>query len=142
GGPHVKVFSGADGSQLQSFFAYPANFAGGVRVAAGFVNADRNADIVTGAGLGGGPHVKGYSGADNTILQSFMAYDPTFTGGIFVAAGDLNGDGVAEIVTTPGAGGGPHVRAFDGTNGSIYREFLAAPATVLSGLTVAVADFN
>ncbi len=35
--------------------------------------------------------------------------EPGFTGGVFVAAGDVDGDGV---VTGPGAGGGPNVKGF------------------------------
>ena len=45
-------------------------------------------------------------------IASFYAYDPAFSGGVDVAVGDLNGDGVGEIVTGAGPGGGPHVRAF------------------------------
>ncbi len=45
----------------------------------------------------------------------FFAYNPSFTGGVRVATGDVNGDGAAEVITSPGQGGGPHVRVFDGS---------------------------
>ncbi len=62
-------------------------------MAAGDVNGDGRADIVTGAGPGGGPHVRVFSGVDLAVLASFFAYDPGFHGGVSVAAGDINGDG-------------------------------------------------
>src|SRR5205814_2243995 len=113
GGPHVRVFSGVDGSPLFSFYAYAQDFTGGVSVAAGDVNGDGKTDIVTGAGRGGGPHVEAFSGRDGSRLASFFAYDPTFTGGVSVAARDVNGDGTADILTGAGRGGGPHVKVFD-----------------------------
>ena len=81
-------------------------------VAAADVDGDGRADIVTGAGAGGGPHVKVFSGADLSTLASFYAYAPAFAGGVTVAAGDLNGDGLADVITGPGPGGGPNVKAF------------------------------
>ncbi|MCA9068080.1 MAG: FG-GAP repeat protein, partial [Planctomycetaceae bacterium] len=91
---------------------------GGVFVAAGHLNpsVDDFADIVTGAGAGGGPHVRGFSGADQSLLVSYFAYALTFTGGVSVATADLNGDGVSDIITGAGPGGGPHVRAIDGAD--------------------------
>jgi hypothetical protein len=80
----VRVFSGATGAELQSFFAYVSAFTGGVRVAAGDVDNDGFADIITGAGPGGGPHVRVLHGQTLAELRSFFAYVPAFTGGVFV----------------------------------------------------------
>ena len=121
GGPHVRAFSLAGGvaTEVASFFAYDPAFAGGVSVAAGDVTGDGVAEIITGAGPGGGPHVRAFSLAGGVVTEvaSFFAYDPAFPGGVSVAAGDVTGDGVAEIITGAGAGGGPHVRAFSVAGG-------------------------
>ena len=115
GGPDVELFH-ANGQRIGGFYAYSQAFTGGVYVAAGNVTGGTAAEIVTGAGPGGGPHTRIF-GADGTPLGGFMAYDPSFHGGVRVATGDLNGNGTSEIVTGAGPGGGPHVRIFkaDGT---------------------------
>lgn len=138
GGPHVMVFDGTTGEVLRSFFAYSVNFAGGVSVGTGDMNGDGHADIVTGAGSGGGPHVQVFDGVTGTVIESFFAYAPGFTGGIFVATGDVNGDGNPDIVTGPGAGGGPHVKAFD-RSGTELLSFFAYEPSFVGGVRVATA---
>ncbi len=154
GGPHVRAFSGFDNSILFDGFAFDASFTGGVRVGVGDINGDGRMDIITAAGPGGGPHVKVFSGLDGSLLSSFMAYDLDFKGGVFVAGGDTNGDGLAEVVTGPGLGGGPDLRLYDPLNGGVLiASTLPFPPITggsiftgdniwSSGLRVAMTDFN
>jgi hypothetical protein len=146
GGPHVKVFSidttGAIALEA-SFFAFTPTFAGGVSVAAGDITGDGRAEVVVGAGPGGGPHVRSFivNPFVNVVqvpgpLGSFFAFDARFRGGVNVAAGDLNGDGRAEVVAAAGPGGGPHVIAFTAT-GQRVANFFAFPASFTGGVTLA-----
>lgn len=134
GGPHVKVFDGASGQETLSFYAYDPSFSGGV-----FVAASADGRIVTGAGAGGGPHVKVFN-TSGSELASFYAYDSSFSGGVRVALGDINGDGVADIVTGAGAGGGPHVKAFDGSSMVEQLSVMAFDSNFSGGVFVAVAN--
>src|SRR5207248_1324751 len=101
---------------------------GGVSVAAGDINADGFDDIIAGAGAGGGPNVIVFSGKDGSLLRNFFAYDSAFTGGVTVAAGDVDGDGRFEIITGAGPGGGPNVGIFDGDAQRMASFFAFDPA--------------
>ena len=140
GGPVIRVFDGVTGRNVYNFLAYAADFRGGVFLAAGDVDGDGLADIVTGAGVGGGPHVQVFRGGDFRQIRNFFAYDPAFRGGVTVAAGDLTGDGLADLVTSPALGGGPHVKVFDGSNGFVRLSFFAFEPSFSGGLNVAVGD--
>ena len=143
GRPVVRIIDGTSNTILLSFMAYDPSFRGGVRVATGDVNGDGRAEIITGAGPGGGPHVKVFNPVNWSLMNSFLAYDLNFTGGVFVAAGDVNGDGFAEVVTGPGAGGGPHVKVFDAHNNlMLLHSFFAFPSSFAGGVRVGYFDFN
>ena len=139
GAARIRIINGVNGEQIANFFAYDPSFRGGAFVAAGDLNGDGKAEIVTGAGAGGGPHIRVFD-ANGNGLQSFFAYSPTFTGGVTVAVGDTNGDGTAEIVTGPGAGGGPEVRTFNGQTVAPMSSFFAFDATFTGGVFVAVGN--
>ncbi len=115
-------------------------FQGGGTVASGDLNGDGRDESITGAGPGGGPHVRTFDASGNAG-SSFFAYAPGFTGGVHVAAADINGDGVDEIVTGAGAGGGPHVRIFTG-GGNEVGGFFAFDPGFQGGVTVAGADVD
>ncbi len=122
-GPHVRAFS-YDGSSVSalsgvSYFAYGTN-QWGVNLCCGDIDGDGYAEIVTGAGPGAifGPHVRGWNvdgGAVTTIpAVSYFAYG-TNRMGVNVACGDVDGDGIDEIVTAPGPSGlfGAHIRGWN-----------------------------
>jgi hypothetical protein len=124
------------GAEILGFLAYAPGFLGGIFVAAGDVTGDGRADIVTGAGPGGGPHVRVFDGVTGAEILGFFAYAPGFLGGVRVAAGDVDGDGRADVVTGAGPGGGPHVRVFDGVTGAEVRSFFAYDPGFLGGVFV------
>jgi hypothetical protein len=142
GGPQVTVFDGRTFLPIMSVFALPGGFTGGVNVAVGDVNGDGFADIICGAGAGGGPEVTVTSGKDGTLLESFFAFVPTFAGGVRVAAGDVNHDGRADIITAAGPGGGPQVTVFDGKTLAALSSFFASAASFTGGVFVAAGDVN
>ncbi len=119
----MRVFK-PNGQELTGFYAYHANFSGGVDVAAGDVSGDGKYEIITAAGPSGGPHVQAfsYNAGNLNIVTSFYAYEPQFTGGVKISAGNvrsnINGN-KHEILTAPRINGGPHIRMFDGSNGSL-----------------------
>lgn len=126
--PQVKAFN-QDGDLRASFFAYDPAFMGGVRVAVGDVNGDGRADLITGSGPGGPPTVRTWDITTQGPVQlmSFLAGPQNFKGGVFVAAGDVNGDGNADIIVGAGAGqgAGSHVKVFSGNNGVLLNSFFA-----------------
>ena len=139
--PNVKVFSGADGSTLlHNFLAFSSKYTGGVRVAAGDINGDGTPDIIAGTGPGANSQVIVFSGTNLAELRNFLPYGGAVTGGIFVAAGDVNGDGMDDIIVGTGTGAA-RVTVFSGSNGAVLRDFFAFP-NATGGVRVAAGDLN
>jgi hypothetical protein len=152
GGPEVKV-NFTDGSSV-SFFAYDMAYRGGVRVTMGDLNGDGTNEVITGTGPGGGPNIRVFnvtSSGNVTMVANFFAFEPQFMGGVYVAAGNLNGDvsgsgnGIADLIVSAGPGGGPRVIAYSGganyvnLNNQLCDYFVYSPAFT-GGVSVAAGN--
>jgi hypothetical protein len=85
GGPRVRVFDVGTGAERYEFMAYDPDSRGGVSVAAADLNGDGKAEVITGAGVGGGPIIALFNGADGTELQRVLAGSAGDRGGAAVS---------------------------------------------------------
>jgi DNA-binding beta-propeller fold protein YncE/uncharacterized membrane protein len=127
------------GSQIMDF-TVPFNTNGfGAHVAAGDLDGDGRAEIIVGAGPD--PRKKAevvivYHGDGGYEFERFMAYQGLLFG-VNVAATDVDGDGISEILTGPGPDlrAKSKVRIFRG-DGTLIREFQAYPDNIRFGVKV------
>src|SRR5205823_3460589 len=132
----------ATGKGLTSVQAFPG-FTGGVRVVAADFNGDGTADVVVGTGPGAPTLVSVRDGKTGAELFSVAPFEVAFTGGVYVAAGDLSGDGVPDLVITPDEGGGPRVLVYDGRGFALAANFFGIDdPNFRGGARAAVGDIN
>jgi FG-GAP repeat len=124
--PLVKVFDGHESGYGMQFVAYDERFRGGVFVAAGDLAGYIGPTVVTGAGAGGGPHVRVHDG--NYPVRGVMAFDASLRTGVRVAVADVNADGKADLIAGAGPGTRARVVAIDAESGTVLREFAFDPA--------------
>lgn len=136
--PQVRVFDN-QGRVKAQFFAYDRSLRNGVTVAACDVNGDGIDEIVTGQGRGGWPLVKIFDGYGTVTHNGFYVLDGKFTGGVNVACGDTNGDGISEIVVAAMRGGGPQVMVYN-AQGKILTNFMAYDPGFRGGINITTAD--
>jgi hypothetical protein len=149
-GPQVKIFDVATGTTSASLFPYGSEYASSVEVALGDVDGDGHADVITSATTSEGTEVKAIDTSGHQ-LADFYVLEPGLVPGASLAAGDLDGDGKAEIVL----GGGPTTAPWPPTaNGpdqqvAVYKAdgtavggFTAYPGLFQGGVRVALADLD
>lgn len=87
-----------------------------------------------------GPFVQMFNRVTNEQMTIFQPFGPNYTGGFTVAKGDVNNDGIADLLYSPRIGG--QVQVFDGSNfnplGAIYPFGAGFPMS----LSIAVGDIN
>lgn len=134
GTPTEIVALRKDGSRIGSFTPYDAAFSGGASVALCDLDGDGLNEIITGAGFGGGPHVRIFTHEGNPTGTQFFAYDETFHGGVSILCQDLTNDGAPDIITVPGPTGGPHIKVFS-AHGDLEAELMLSDFPSNTGLS-------
>lgn len=139
----VGVMNGQTFAQVTRFSAYSPNYTKPVNVAVGDINGDGFGDIIVAPGATGtSPLVRAFSGNGYGLLFSKLAYEASYSGGVSVAAADVNGDRKADIICVPFTGTSAHVVVFNGANGNLMQSFIAAGTGSTNGFSVAAADLN
>ena len=164
GGPRVQVYDGNGFGLIADFFGInDPDFRGGVRTGVGDVNGDGRADLVVGAGFGGGPRVAVFDGPSLFALQplkllpDFFAFEPSLRDGVYPAVGDVDGDGFGDLILGSGPQGGPRVLILRGDvllasqtyfpvpptpQSAVLASFFSGDPNARGGIRVAVADLD
>jgi GDSL-like Lipase/Acylhydrolase family/FG-GAP-like repeat len=137
--PTVDVYNADTGMLVNRFLAFGKTYGGGVRVATGDVNGDGFTDVICATNGGTTARVRVFSGQDGSLLANLTPF-AGYTGALSVAVGDLDGDGVPEIVVGK-ATGGSAIRVYEGGTFTQTSTFHAFPR-IAGGVSVAVANVS
>jgi|GEM_PF-2671011 len=141
GASSVRSYA-SDGSLRVEFNPIPDR-TGPFRTAVADFNDDGVADIAVGSGPGTASAVRIFDGRTLQPLPGLDPFEASFLGGVFVAAGDLTGDGIADLVVTPDEGGGPRVRVWRGPDFTLVADFFGIDdSSFRGGARAAVGDVN
>jgi virginiamycin B lyase len=137
----VTLYNSSTAANLGFVNPFPG-FTGVINTATGSFSNNGIAYTVAAAGPGGGPAIAIVNTQTGEVTKSFFAYNPAFSGGVTIALADFNNDGVLDLVTGAGPGGGPQVNIFDGSNFSLIKSFFAFDSNFRGGVNVGAGDIN
>jgi len=151
--PRARVYRGGDFAKLADFRAGPTSgFQGRTFAALGDVNGDGRADLVVTAMYSNGTRVAAFNGQTLTRGATLAnAFAPFVLGGgyakgLFLAVGDVNNDGFADLVL--GQLSGTALRVYSGQDLAVNNTrkliatFAPAGASSSGGVRVAVEDVD
>jgi hypothetical protein len=98
--------------------------------------------LVTGSDAGQPAVITVTDPKTGTRLGQIQPFEASFLGGVRVAQGDLDGDGIPDIVAAAGPTGGPVIKIYSGKTGQPMASFFAYEESFRGGVTVAVGDEN
>ena len=134
--PSIRILSG-DGKLIGAFFAYDKNYLGGIELGVANLDGLKNgakAEIIVLPRQGVATEVRVFD-HHGKVLNKFFAFGQNYKDGAYLSTGDLNNDGILEIIVSAraGLGNAPHVRVFN-SKGIIMESFYAWEANYNGGV--------
>ncbi len=124
-GQTVVEYRGSEATVKASPAQLVIGYTGEWRTATGDVTGDGVADYVYGAGPGGNDIVIVIDGRTNAEYQRFRAFnDIPQGGGVFVATGDINRDGFADVIVGTQGQRAAQVMVVSGRRGEVLGRFM------------------
>jgi protocatechuate 3,4-dioxygenase beta subunit len=108
--PHVRVID-ASGKVKASFFAFNQKLHGKFSAKSADLNGDGTKEIVAWAEDALEPKVRIFDN-QGKFKTEFTPYGATFRGGLKVLFGDVDNDGIGDIITIPRTEGGANIRVY------------------------------
>lgn len=130
-----------NGTKPFSFKPFPHIKQPRLQFAVGNVNRDSALEIIVSRD-GGGPSEVRVFDLKGKLAAQWVAYNPAFLGGARIAVGDVDGDGLREVITAAGPGGGPHVKIWKTDGKNWGGSFFAFDQGDVGGVSVAVGDVD
>jgi peptidoglycan/xylan/chitin deacetylase (PgdA/CDA1 family) len=141
-GPLVRIYEYGRDLPKQSFYVFNQGFRGGINVAVGDINKDGRAEIIAATASQRG-NVAVYTGTGQFTGLSFFPFGTDFREGLAVAAGDVTGNGKADIIMGSRGLTTSRVKVYKAdASQKIYGDWLAYGDSFLGGVSLAVADIN
>lgn len=137
----VRVFD-ANRKLKAKFSPFGSKAKSGARVAVCDITGDKIDDIIVAPGPKYKPEIRLFKGNGKSARKPFLALDKKFTGGLYVACGDTNGDGKNEIVVTAGQKGSGQAWVYNASGKLTAKFTVFSSKTFADGMRVVVADID
>ena len=146
GTPTVSLVDPLSGDLINQFHVYETQFAGGVRTAIADMNGDGVDDIVVAPGEGRVAEVRVFDVSGTEMSEyRLRPFGPSFLGGVNIALGDVDGDGVNDLIAAQSRGSTVSIFRGNSESGwetSPFRSYTPYGSTHLAGVNVAIADIG
>lgn len=136
----IKIYNITGDEIFPDWFPFGKKYSGGYSIA--IAGKGAGGRVIVGSGKGRVGTVGIYNAGLNKMVE-IIVYDKKYTGGVAVAAGDFDGNGVAEIATGFGGGTYPVLKMYNLAGGQFAPSITFKSQSFRgAGLRAADVDFN
>ncbi len=142
----IKIYNRFGWQVRADWYPFNKGYTGGYHLAMGQLDkpdfyGKQYGSLIIGAGESIKPVVRVYDSLF-TLQHEWLAFEEHFRGGVRVAAGDLDGDGVDELAIGAGKGKKPTIQAYTKKGTPLGAPFVAYETTGYPGIDVRIMDVD